>query len=484
MNIVQKISKNAVSLFVAGAVSAVAAFFYMMYTTRYLGAERFGVLSFALALATIFSVFSDFGFGTMIVREVARDKSLAGKYLFNVSLVKIILGPATFMMMALTINLLNYPSYTRQVIYIVGVAVIITTFSQFLYSIFNAFEKMEYVSLSKILYSLLLLLGALIAIRSGLNIIGFAVSYLLASVIILWWNIMILKYRFADEVFGTTFRNFRIEWDFCKRAVKSAWPFFLTIVVNIIAFKIDIVMLSVMKNNTVVGWYSAAYNLIEMLMLISATFVGAAYPVLSNYHTSDKDSLRRAYQAMFKYLSMMGIPLAVGTTLLAANIISMIYKNNYGPSVAALQVLIWTIPLIFLTGMYGILLVSINKERLALKINFFCMALNIILNFILIPKYSFIGASAVTVLTSLFAFLLCFYFVSKLICKVQLYDCFMKPIIASSVMGLFIFFVEINIWGRVFMAAALYLGMLVALKAFSGEDRRLFRRIVHIKQGK
>ena len=88
-----------------------------MYTARYLGAAGFGILSFALAFTGIFGVFSDLGLGTLTVREVARDKSLASKYLRNIAVMKIILVVITFGLIALTINLLGYPEQTIKVVY-------------------------------------------------------------------------------------------------------------------------------------------------------------------------------------------------------------------------------------------------------------------------------------------------------------------------------------------------------------------------------
>jgi len=73
-----------------------------MYTARYLGAEGFGILSFALAFTGIFGVFSDLGLSTLTVREVACDKTLASKYLGNIAVMKIILVVITFGLIALT----------------------------------------------------------------------------------------------------------------------------------------------------------------------------------------------------------------------------------------------------------------------------------------------------------------------------------------------------------------------------------------------
>ena len=59
MNTVQRIAKNTGVLLISQITSYIIGFFLIMYTARYLGAEGFGILSFALAFTGIFGVFSD-----------------------------------------------------------------------------------------------------------------------------------------------------------------------------------------------------------------------------------------------------------------------------------------------------------------------------------------------------------------------------------------------------------------------------------------
>ena len=75
----QRIAKNTGVLLASQVVSYIIGFFFVMYTARYLGVEGFGILSFALAFTGIFGVFTDLGLHQLTVREVARDKSLAGR---------------------------------------------------------------------------------------------------------------------------------------------------------------------------------------------------------------------------------------------------------------------------------------------------------------------------------------------------------------------------------------------------------------------
>jgi len=314
-----------------------------------------------------------------------------------------------------------------------------------------------------------------LAINQGFNVVGFASIYFIVSVITLVYGVVI-------SIWKLTKPKLEVDWSFWRPTIKEALPFFLSSVFSVIAFKIDIVMLSMMKGDVVVGWYSAAYRLMEVLIFIPAAFANSIYPVFSNFYISSKESLKLLYQKFFKYLSIIGLPIAVGTTLLANKIILIIYKSGFLHSIIALQVLIWIIPIIFLTYMFGTILASINRQDLTLKSISLCMSLNVVMNLILIPRYSYIGASIATIVTELLSFILGYYFLSKLIYKIPIYKYIVKPIMASAVMGLFILsFAKTNIFLLIFISILIYFGMLVLLKTFSKKDFNLFKQIVNIR---
>ena len=90
MDTITRIAKNTTVLFLSQIISYALGIFLSLYIARYLGANGYGILSFALAFSGIFSILADLGLSTLTVREVSRDKSLATKYLGNVLLIKII----------------------------------------------------------------------------------------------------------------------------------------------------------------------------------------------------------------------------------------------------------------------------------------------------------------------------------------------------------------------------------------------------------
>lgn len=96
MSTVQRIAKNTAVLYAAHIVTALLTLLLVVFIARELGDITFGKYSFALAFTAIFAVFLDLGFLTLIVRDVARDKSLASKYLGNIAVIKVILSVIVF----------------------------------------------------------------------------------------------------------------------------------------------------------------------------------------------------------------------------------------------------------------------------------------------------------------------------------------------------------------------------------------------------
>ena len=450
-----------------------------MYTARYLGAAGFGILSFALAFTGIFGVFSDLGLSTLTVREVARDKTLASKYLGNITVMKIILVIITFGLIAITINLLGYPEQTIKVVYLVALSVIFGAFSNMFNSIFQAYEKMEYVSVGRILSSALMLAGALFAISYGFDIVGFASIYFIVSAIVLGYSFVVCVWKFAKP-------EIEVDWSFWKPTIKEALPFGLTGTFITIYLWIDSVMLSLMKGDEVVGWYNAAYRLVLVLLFIPVAFNSAVFPLMSQFYINSTNSLKFMLEKHFKYMLIIGFPIGVGTTLLADKIILLIFGTEYTPSVIALQILTWAIVLIFARTAFERVLEAANRQIIVTEVFGGCALLNVILNVILIPRYSYIGAAVATLITDFAVFVLIFVWSLKIGYSVpnkQLVEVISKAISASLLTGVFIEYLRyLNLFVLVFTAIIIYFGLILLIKGLDKDDIRLLKNLFPEKE--
>jgi len=276
-----------------------------------------------------------------------------------------------------------------------------------------------------------------------------------------------------------------IDWSFWKATIKEALPFGLAAVFVTIFYWVDSVMLSLMKGDAVVGWYNASYRMVLALLFIPSAFIAAIYPVMSKFYVTTRDSLRLPFEKSFKYMAMLGVPIGLGTTLLAQRFILLIFGAEYANSILALQILVWSSVFIFMDQPLGNLLNSINKQLILTKVTGICVGVNVVLNLILIPKYSLIGASIATVLTQFTGSLLIFIWSSKIgysIFKKDFAGIGIKVLISSALMGIFIdYFRNLTLLALVPLAALLYFVVLYIIRGIDKEDVNLLRQAIKRK---
>ena len=472
MTTVKNIAKNSLFLLSGQLISLVFGFFYFIYMANYLGAEDLGILSAALSFTAIIGLLGELGLSVLTTREVSRNKYLASKYIGNISLIKVFLAIITLAVSIIMVNILNYSEQMKEVVYIITIYTILTNFTQTFTSIFQAFERFDYQSIGMTLNSSLMLIGIFFAIWQDLDLIYFAFVYLLASLILFLYSFILCLWKL-------TIPSFKIDWTFWKQTISESIPFWLNSVFIIIYFKIDMVMLSIINGDVVVGWYAASYRLIDALSVLPAVFMSVMFPIFSKFHISSKDFLEFSFKKSFKLLVIIAIPIGIGTTILAEKIILLIYNAQYIPSVIALQILIWASVLSFINYTPSTYLSSTNKQRTLMIFTFLGAFLNIILNYILIPLFSYKGAAVATVFTELFVGLLIFYSLHKVQNLSFISNFIFKSLIAGCFMGVFLLiFRDYSLILLILFAAALYFIILYVINGFEKDDIDLLNEVL------
>lgn len=475
MNVPQRIVKNVSVLFLSQMVGYVLGFFTLMYSARYLGVEGFGVLSFALAFTGIFTVLMDLGLNTLTIREVARNKSLAHEYIGNIILIKLLLSLATFGLIFLIINIVGYNPQTMSVVYVIALYAILTTFSQLFYSVFQAHEKMEYQSLGYIINSSLLLLGVLIAINYEFNIYQFSMIYAVVGSFILAYVLFIFVLKF-------NFPQIEFNWEIWKSFIKESWPFAVTSISINLYLWIDTILLSVLQGPEAVGLYNAAYKLILVLLFIPIVFNSAVFPLMSQYFVSSKESLKVIFDKLFKIMVLIGFPIGMGTLIIADKIILLVYGNQFLGSVIALQILIWSTVLIFLRSPLERLLESSNKQLSVTKIFVLGAIFNTILNIILIPQFSYVGAAIITILTDIIVLGLLIFTVKRnsgIFFSKGTKISIIKIIVASIIMAFCINQLKyLNIFLLIILGAIIYIIMLLVMRILDNDEIIMIKSIL------
>lgn len=461
----QTIFKNTFWLFLAEFFRNGIRFLIQIFIARKLGAEGFGLFAFALSFAGIFAFLADFGFSTLVLRNIARDKTEMKEYFDNIIFIKTVLGLAVFLLIILSAQLLSFDESTEILIYLAGAISIINTFSDFFRSFFRAFEKMQWEAFSKIGEGILLALviGFLIFNNAGLKEIFY--GYIATEIIILIVNLLILKFRFLKE---GLFKRYKINRDKIKFILKESLPLVFSAVFISIYYNIDQIMLGIISTKTELGYYSAAQRIIYGLSMFYMIILISFSPQITYFFKEDKKQLKLLLEKMNKIMLALAIPIGIGGTVFAPEIINFIFGNEYSRSIFAFQILIWSQAVVFVSACYGNALVMCNKQNKYLCGVALGAAVNIILNYMLIIKYSLYGAALATVITQLAVFAYMHSDLNKNIIKISFRQYIAKPLLASFIIILTLFYFKesFHIIALIFFGAIFYFSLLFKVLKF------------------
>ncbi len=466
------ILKNTVWLTLAELINKITGFLIVILLTNYLPLEDFGKYSFAFAFVLIFGIISEFGFSTFLTRDIAKDpdnKQKLKKYLSNISTLKIFLSILTFLLVIFTINLFPKDPDMTTYVYLAAIWVLINSFIQFYEGLFRAYEKMYYeaiiVSLAKI--SLLVLIFLAVIKKLSLNFIisFYSISYLFALIVI----IFIIQKKYTKF-------SFKFDFDFWKFAIKESWPLGLAFALITIYFYSDTIFLGIFQSNEVVGIYSASYKIVFFLEAFRRLFATSLYPSIPKlYHTS-KQTLKELILKTEKLSITFATPLVFGGIFLAEKILLLIFPKEYIAGKLAFQILLLGTFLMYINLTFPQFLHGIREQKKYLWVIASGAGSNIILNLLLIPKFSMIGAAIATVVSHLLVFITAYTYTNKFL-KVKIFKFFLKPVIASVIMILVLYILNTNLIFSITLGFLVYLVTILILRGISmGEIKGLLRK--------
>lgn len=403
----QTVFKNTFWLSIGTGINKLLGLLLLIYVARILGVTEYGKFSFALAFISLFVIFQDFGLPTIITREYARNETEKNKEEFySVLSLKILLSIATFIIILAGSFFITADPQIRHIILILTLFSLINGFNVVFYAFFQARQKMEYQTwLETLQYLLITGLGFFILFRFP-SVENLSYGYLIASLVSL---ISVLIF-FNIKIF-----NLKISWhsSIWWKFLMMSWPLALSGLFGALYAYIDSVMMGYWGMITETGWYNAAYRIIFITLIPMGIISGSFYPVLSKFFKDSKEKLQKTWDIQLELMILFALPLMVGGIVLASRIIYSFYSSIFSPSIPAFQILIVMAGLIFLSRPFSDVMVACNQQKKTFWITLFGALVNIILNLILIPKYSLYGAAVATVITYIVILLMNIWLTTK-----------------------------------------------------------------------
>ncbi|MFH0856536.1 MAG: flippase [bacterium] len=475
----KQIVKNTYYFTLANIFQKIIAFFYFAYISKLIGPDNLGKYTYALSFTTMFAILVDIGFEKMLIRECAKNKDNAQEYFSNILGIKIPLSLLTLATIFIITYFQSYPLVTKHLIYLSAFLMCLDSFNLTIECVLRGFHNLKYESLSVILcqFSTLIIgIGGILLFKD----IKILIIALIAGSLT----------RFSIDLFSliktyNIYPKIKYNNDVIRKLIKITIPFTLAGIFLKIYSYADAVLLYNFKNDQALGFYSLPYRATNAFQFIPMAFTAAIFPALSYFYANSRDIVKKIYEELIVYLVMISIPVSFGIIALAKEIILKFFGNAYLPSVLALQILMCNLTFLFLDIPTGSLLNACDREKINTSMMGIAMTLNIISNFILIPKLSYIGASISMIVSSLFLVISKIYYAHKHIKFnfLKIMKGLLKAFIAGAAMFLAVIYFKyrINFYFVILSGAVIYA---VALFLLGGIRKKDFTMIAEAMRHK
>ena len=267
---------------------------------------------------------------------------------------------------------------------------------------------MEYEAAGKILNAVFCVGLGFLFLFKWPSIITLSYAYLIGIFIAVLFVFYILQKKFIP--FG-----FKIDKIFWKKILSLSWPLAFIVIFTSIYHYMDSIMLGIFGFLEETGLYNAAYRIIDISVVPAILISISFFPAISRSFKigEARENREKIFLSKLSVLTILAVPLILGGFVLAPQIINFLYGAEYQASVLAFQILTITAGIIYLSQPFYRTLIAANLQKYIFLITFSGAILNIVLNFILIPKYTLYGAAVATLITYFLVFLLYLIFLKK-----------------------------------------------------------------------
>ncbi|MFH1857512.1 MAG: flippase [Candidatus Omnitrophota bacterium] len=369
---------------------------------RGMGREAFGTYALSLLLPRSFFTIADLGFGTWLVREVSQARSEAGRYFGTIGVYRILSGICAILCLWVFVALARYHPLLQRSILLSGGAFFFLHLASFVFNFFRAFEQMECELQVSAVRSVLLLGGGLWAILSAKSLVLFFYFFIAASVL----SFMVALFLYQRRIGWSGLR-----W--APMALEGVLSIWLIQSVVMVYLYLTTVLLSFFRGIAEVGLYQAAYSFVEIILIFSTILTTALFPVFSRLAKGPREELLVFYDEAFHGVLFFSVPLGVLALFGGETLLMLFYGASFRQALPALYVLLSGFLFFVFGGLNSHLLVAMGKEKIVLGVVAACTVFNLILNFLVIPRFGFMGASLVTFFSEMLIFILMLHWIAK-----------------------------------------------------------------------
>jgi O-antigen/teichoic acid export membrane protein len=385
--------RNTVSMLASRVAVAVMGWAGTVVIARMLSPDQWGKFSFIFGVLGLMSIVTDLGVGRVVLAKlVDEDEDERSRVATSFILLRLALGLIGYAVAVLFVVLSGYPGQVIAATAVAGIVVVIATPSHALTVLYQSRLRLSYVAAAEMFGQLVQLVFTILAALVAPILIVFVIPAIANEVISI-----VVKIRGVRKGHVGRTRSSRPEIWRWKEMLVEAVPLSIGFAFVGMASKIDLLMLARLDSFDSVGMYSIGYKFADFVMVAAVAVVTPFTTLMVSAWPRDPDAFRKSIGRAAAIIAVLGAAGVAAFWPAADHLLVLLYGKRFEPAAFSTNLLIAGACLAAMSQLALMILVSVGKHRVYPWVSLGVLLLNVGLNLVLIPRFSYHGAAWATV---------------------------------------------------------------------------------------
>jgi len=391
--------KNASYLAIGNLITQFVSFIGFIYIARMLGPDNYGIYVTVGAFVGLFEILLLLGLNKTITREGSKDISSMHTFLEKTIGMRNFLILTAIVVCIICSSFTPYELQTKLYIILFSFQLAYTGLKGFLATIYQATEKMQYISIFGIVNRVIFVSLSIAFLYRGFGVLALFIIALFSNLLTISAN-----YFYSRRYVKFNFFS-RLQFD--KNLLKPTIIFSLLGFVIFLTTKIDLVMISILGTSKDVGVYGVAFRITQLGIMLRNVTAMAFFPIFIKQFHTHKMRARQLIKYSLFFLAVIFV-LSLVVSFFVEDIVTILLGPEYNISGEILRVLIFYLALSWATLPFTTAAQATDNEKYMLIVWSIMAALNIPLNYLFFIKYGLIGIAYSTLVVSAIGLFLVF----------------------------------------------------------------------------
>ena len=391
----KRVIKNAAWIIGCKIIQSVLSVAISVISARYLGPANYGLLSYAASLTAFFLPFMKLGMDAILVRDLVSEPEKESEILGTAITMNLISAVLCMLGIAVFSSIANAGERETVIVCTLYSLILAAQAVEMIQYWFQAKLLSKYFALAMLFATTALLLYKIHLIQNNRSLVWFAISYALKVVIV-------------DIILLVIYRK-HVDSRFCFSAGRAARMlqqgkyYIISDLMVIIFTQTDRLMLKLMIGDAFTGYYSAAVTIVGFASFIAVGLIDSARPSILESKKRDQQEYERKLTQLYSILFYYSLLFCSFMMIFSPLLVKILYGAAYAPSSGVLRIIVWYSTFSYLGSARSIWILSEGRHKVLWRANASGAIANIVLNFILIPRFGINGAAFASLLTQLYA---------------------------------------------------------------------------------